>query len=124
MFSGRRGGDMLCRPVAFTVISTLDPAFCLAAALAGMSCTNSASRSNQRSCKQAQHVGAEHDTVDDMPFVNVEPGKAADYMVGNSIVFQNHLHNTHTARGQCMLFAVCHEAGRPRGPCHFTNACN
>ena len=75
MFSGRRGGDMLCRPVALTVISTLDPAVCLAAALAGMSRTNSASRSHQRSCKHAQHIGTEQSRY--MLIVNVRPDEAA-----------------------------------------------
>ena len=70
-FSGRRGGDMLCRPVAFTVISTLDPAFCLAAALAGMPRRNSASRSNQRSCKRAQRIGMDHGRVNDVLHVNI-----------------------------------------------------
>ena len=41
---------MLCLPVAFTVISTLEPDLCVSAARIGVDRMNSASRSSQRSC--------------------------------------------------------------------------
>ena len=49
---GEAGGDMLCLPVAFTVISILEPDLHVSAARMGVDRMNSASRSSQRSCMQ------------------------------------------------------------------------
>lgn len=54
-FSGALGGDMLCLPMALTVISILEPDACFAAVSSGVTLRKSASRSTQRSCSAHTH---------------------------------------------------------------------